>query len=254
MIVKQGERVRLRMVNLGMDHHPIHLHGTPVRRDRHRGRPRPAAAWEPGNTVLVGVAQARDIEFDAKYLGDWMLHCHLPHHMMNQMVSMVGPMSMSHASGLPTGRGLDDGMGMLQQGDALADDVGPSLGRAVGVGADADRAVTNMPLDGLGSRDRARRRARRMACRSRPMRMIVPGYPQDMWMVMDEAFAGKPETHELRTDWTAGMMGMMTLVRVVEPGLFDEIDALRRRAASAAARAGPANPNDDHADDVRGGR
>jgi FtsP/CotA-like multicopper oxidase with cupredoxin domain len=27
MIVKQGERVRLRMVNLGMDHHPIHLHG-----------------------------------------------------------------------------------------------------------------------------------------------------------------------------------------------------------------------------------
>ena len=46
--------------------------------------------------MLVGVAQARDIEFVAKYAGDWMLHCHLPHHMMNQMVSMVGPM---HAAG-----------------------------------------------------------------------------------------------------------------------------------------------------------
>jgi len=41
--------------------------------------------------VLVGVAQARVFEFEAKYIGDWMLHCHLPHHMMNQMVSMVGP-------------------------------------------------------------------------------------------------------------------------------------------------------------------
>ncbi|MGH9904824.1 MAG: multicopper oxidase domain-containing protein, partial [Pyrinomonadaceae bacterium] len=27
MIVKQGERVRLRIVNLGMDHHPMHIHG-----------------------------------------------------------------------------------------------------------------------------------------------------------------------------------------------------------------------------------
>ena len=27
MIVKQGERVRIRMINIGMDHHPIHMHG-----------------------------------------------------------------------------------------------------------------------------------------------------------------------------------------------------------------------------------
>ena len=46
----------------------------------------------PENTVLVGVAQARDIEFDADNPGDWMVHCHLPHHMMNQMVTMVGPL------------------------------------------------------------------------------------------------------------------------------------------------------------------
>lgn len=38
--------------------------------------------------ALVGVTQAGDIEFDAVHPGEWMLHCHLPHHMMNQMVSM----------------------------------------------------------------------------------------------------------------------------------------------------------------------
>ena len=27
LIVRQGERVRIRIINLGMDHHPIHLHG-----------------------------------------------------------------------------------------------------------------------------------------------------------------------------------------------------------------------------------
>ena len=31
--------------------------------------------------------------------GDWMIHCHLPHHMMNAMVSMVGPMSEPAGSG-----------------------------------------------------------------------------------------------------------------------------------------------------------
>ena len=34
----------------------------------------------------------REIEFTAKMVGEWMLHCHLPHHMMNNMFPMVGPM------------------------------------------------------------------------------------------------------------------------------------------------------------------
>ncbi|MDQ2980093.1 MAG: hypothetical protein M3R62_12825 [Acidobacteriota bacterium] len=55
----------------------------------------------------------------------------------------------------------------------------------------------------------------------------VPGYPQDMYMVMDE-MAVKPETHGLRPGWTAGMQGMMTLVRVLEPALYDKIQRLKR--------------------------
>jgi len=93
LIVKLGERVRVRVFNLGMDHHPIHLHGYTFWVTGHEGARQPEAIWARGNTVLVAVAQARDIEFVADRPGDWMLHCHLPHHMMNQMVSNVGPIT-----------------------------------------------------------------------------------------------------------------------------------------------------------------
>ncbi|HSE40057.1 MAG TPA: copper oxidase, partial [Acidobacteriota bacterium] len=117
MIVKLGERVRIRFVNLGMDHHPMHLHGNTFFVTGTEGGRVPQASWTPSNTVLVGVAQARDIEFEAKYPGDWMLHCHLPHHMMNQMVSMVGPMTHM-GSGMHAGMGMEEGMGMIKEGPA----------------------------------------------------------------------------------------------------------------------------------------
>jgi len=59
---------------------------------------------------------------------------------------------------------------------------------------------------------------------------MVPGYPQDMFMVMDDEVA-KPETYGLRRTWTGGMMGMMTLVRVLEPKLYDKIRSLQARAS-----------------------
>ncbi len=93
LLVRQGERVRIRFINLGMDHHPMHVHGHTFYTTGTEGGRIPETAWWPGNTVLVGVAQARDVEFVANNPGDWMLHCHLPHHMMNQMSSQVGPMT-----------------------------------------------------------------------------------------------------------------------------------------------------------------
>jgi FtsP/CotA-like multicopper oxidase with cupredoxin domain len=80
-----------------MDHHPIHLHGNQFHLTGTEAGRIPASHRVPENTLLLGVAQARDVEFEAKYLGDWMIHCHLPHHMMNQMTSMVGPLMLSHA-------------------------------------------------------------------------------------------------------------------------------------------------------------
>ena len=78
VLCKLGERVRIRVVNLSMDHHPIHLHGhTFYVTGTEAGRIR-TTAIEPANTVLVGVAQARDVEFVADNPGDWHFHCHLP--------------------------------------------------------------------------------------------------------------------------------------------------------------------------------
>jgi len=63
LIVRLGDRVRIRFVNLGMDHHPVHLHGHTFYTTGTEGGRIPEAGWWPGNTVLVGVAQARDVEF-----------------------------------------------------------------------------------------------------------------------------------------------------------------------------------------------
>ncbi len=93
LIIRVGDRVRVRLINMGMDHHPVHLHGFTFWETGREGARQPEAIWPRGNTTLVGVAQARDIEFVADRVGDWMLHCHLPHHMMNQMSSNVGPMT-----------------------------------------------------------------------------------------------------------------------------------------------------------------
>jgi len=173
MLVKQGERVRIRLVNLGMDHHPLHLHGNQFVVTGTEGGRVPEGQWHPQNTILVGVGQARNIEFDAKHIGDWMLHCHMPHHMMNQMVSMAGPMTPSgHAKMM------------------------------------SSSTIGLYPMDD-------------------PAKKAIAGYPQDMWMPMDEMFV-KPETFGLRKGWSGAMMGMMTMVRVLPPALFDEIQ--RRRS------------------------
>src|SRR5262245_3043809 len=134
MIARLSERVRIRLVNLGMDHHPIHLHGNQFYVTGTEGGRIPQTAWYPGNTVLVGVGQARDIEFDAKRAGDWMVHCHLPHHMMNQMASMVGPMTHSGA-GMHSGMGMEEGMGIVRNSGATSEELGPSLGRGTGLAA-----------------------------------------------------------------------------------------------------------------------
>ncbi|MBK5293604.1 MAG: copper oxidase [Acidobacteriia bacterium] len=230
MIVKQGERVRIRLVNIGMDHHPIHLHGNQfVVTGTEAGRI-PQQLWYDQNTVLVGVAQARNFEFDAKYIGDWMLHCHLPHHMMNQMASMVGPISHG-GHGLHTGGSMTEGMGMLRKGDALAEENGPMLGRGIGLSGDRERATSN--LVGAAQEGHAGHVMTKpgdpmeMYPKDDPEKKKVPGYPQDMWMPMDEMFNATPENYGLRKGWSGAMMGMMTLVRVVPEEVYDKIMDLK---------------------------
>jgi FtsP/CotA-like multicopper oxidase with cupredoxin domain len=127
LVVKLGHRVRLRLVNFSTaDHHPIHLHGHTWWVTGTEGGRIPESAWLPGNNVLIGVAQARDVEFIANNPGDWIMHCHMFHHTMNHMVSMAGPMTRV-APDDPRGRvpgypqNMEAGMGM----EIPEDDVRP---------------------------------------------------------------------------------------------------------------------------------
>jgi manganese oxidase len=217
LLARHGERVRIRFVNLGMDHHPMHLHGNQFVVTGTEGGRIPQSAWYPGNTILVGVAQARDVEFDAKYIGDWMIHCHLPHHMMNQMVSMVGPMSHG-GMGSPTGLGMEEGMGIVRQGNALDTELGPGLGRGMGMAAERERNTSALVGQQAGHEGHM----------TQASAQSVPGYPQDMWMPMDEMVAGKPEVYGLPKNWTGAMMGMMTMIRVLPADLYDKIMDLKK--------------------------
>lgn len=86
LVVKTGQRVRIRIGNLSaMDHHPIHLHGYHVKVTATDGGAIPESAQWPETTVLVSVGQTRDLELVADAPGDWLMHCHMSHHIMNQM-------------------------------------------------------------------------------------------------------------------------------------------------------------------------
>jgi len=92
LVAKLGERVRIRFINFSTLHqHPMHLHGHTFWVTGTGGGRMPETAWIPTNDVIVGVAQVREVEFVANNPGDWVLHCHMFHHMMNHMVSQVGP-------------------------------------------------------------------------------------------------------------------------------------------------------------------
>jgi len=247
MIVRLGDRVRIRMINLGMDHHPIHLHGHTFVVTGSEGGRQPKTTWAPGNTVLVGVAQARDIEFLANNPGDWMFHCHLPHHMMNQMSSTVGP--LTRRPGMPMGVSMQNGMGMLDgtPGAPLGDDYGTSLGRGMGVGSTNDQPTSNGPL----SQQRANQTMASMPGMQNSDKMQgmqsdgeqlpenanqVPGFPQDAFMegsmmAMDK-MVQKPETYGLKPGWSGFMQGMMTFVRVLPPDVYDKIMSMRTKQGS----------------------
>jgi hypothetical protein len=86
LVAEVGDVVRLRLGNLGpMDHHPLHIHGYAFEVTYTDGGPVPKSARQPETTVLVPVGAVRVVEFVADAPGDWAFHCHMTHHIMNQM-------------------------------------------------------------------------------------------------------------------------------------------------------------------------
>ncbi len=263
LVVRQGERIRIRLINMGMDHHPIHLHGFTFWETGREGARQQESAWTRGNTTLVGVAQAKDVEFVADRLGDWMLHCHLPHHMMNRMASTVGPMTRL-GRGMPAGASMQEGMGMLRDGHATSENRGPSLGRGLGVGSSNETPMTNGPLSpreaeqamagmqGMAGMDHSKMPGMDHSAMPGMSGMAMPKlpenanqiplFPQDAFMegpmmAMDKDVE-KPETYGLPPGWSGFVGGMMTLVRVLPPDQYDKIMDLKAQQKTAIKGSG----------------
>lgn len=201
IVVPLNSRVRIRFVNLGMDHHPIHVHGHTFQVTGTEGGRKPPTMWEPGNTVLVGVAQARDIEFVANNPGDWMIHCHLPHHMMNSMMDLL---SERPTSTTPlTQKQANEQMPMTMNHGQ------------------------NMQMSDMNTEDKVA-----------PDANTVPGFPQDgfMDMSMDQVGANRPEFMDLPPNWSAGMQGMISLLRVMPPEQYRKYLAAKQAQGAGGAR------------------
>jgi FtsP/CotA-like multicopper oxidase with cupredoxin domain len=83
--VRLNDKVRLRIGNLTMTNHPIHLHGHEFLVTGTDGGPTPKSTRWYEVTTDIAVGQMRQLEFVADEEGDWAFHCHKSHHTMNAM-------------------------------------------------------------------------------------------------------------------------------------------------------------------------
>lgn len=84
LVARPGDRVRVRVGNVGQECHPVHLHGHSFKIVATDGGDIPESAQWPETTAHVCPGQTRDFEFVA-IAGDWAMHCHRRHHPMNAM-------------------------------------------------------------------------------------------------------------------------------------------------------------------------
>ncbi len=85
LVVSKNDKVRVRVGNLTMSNHPIHMHGYEFKVScTDGGWVDEAAAW-PEVSIDCAVGQMRAFDFVADEPGDWAIHCHKSHHTMNAM-------------------------------------------------------------------------------------------------------------------------------------------------------------------------
>jgi FtsP/CotA-like multicopper oxidase with cupredoxin domain len=129
LVVRKNDRVRIRIGNLTMTNHPIHLHGHEFLVTGTDGGPTPKSTRWYEVTTDVAVGQMRQLEFLADEEGDWAFHCHKSHHTMNAMGHDV-----------PTMIGVDH-RGVAKQIGSLIPDY-----MVMGERGMADMAEMTMPL------------------------------------------------------------------------------------------------------------
>ncbi|MBX9879966.1 MAG: copper oxidase [Candidatus Obscuribacterales bacterium] len=183
MIVKHGERVRVRLLDFSpMQHHPIHFHGHTFWLTGTEAGRIPHQAWTPRNTTLVGVAMVQDFEFIANNPGDWIFHCHMVHHMMNHMVRQVGP--------------------RIRPGNTLS-----------ALMSNPDRIPE--PVDILSEKA--------MRSPGYPQGMQGMMLSKEMDAQAMAKINNKRETKGMRPGWAMGVEGLMTVLRVLPENLYNRV-------------------------------
>jgi FtsP/CotA-like multicopper oxidase with cupredoxin domain/plastocyanin len=78
IVAQQGDKIRIRYMNEGLQIHPMHLHGIPQLVIAKDGWALPDPHYE--DTVLVAPGERVDVIVDATELGVWAFHCHILTH------------------------------------------------------------------------------------------------------------------------------------------------------------------------------
>lgn len=220
LLCKLGERVRIRFLDFSvMDHHPLHLHGHTFWITGTEGGRLPESAWYPSNNVLVGVAQVREVEFIANNPGDWVVHCHMFHHMMNSMTSQAGPLIRNNSTpeqlevpGYPQvmlGMKMSTANAKQMPGmDMKKHDMKDMQKKKVPEKPDGEPAHSKMNM----KPDAAKK----------PM-AGHEGMEEMEGMEGTARVEGRREAMGMRPGWSMGVEGLTTVVRVLPPELYDKI-------------------------------
>lgn len=225
LLCKLGERVRIRFLDFSvMDHHPLHLHGHTFWITATEGGRLPESAWYPSNNVLVGVAQVREVEFIANNPGDWAMHCHMFHHMMNSMTSQAGPLIRNNSTpeqlkvlGYPQvmlGMEMPNMKGMKMPGTDMK-------GMDMKKHDMKDMPQKKTPLKPNGEPDHSK-----MNMKPEATQKPMAGHEGMKGMESMDGMArveGRREAMGMRPGWSMGIEGLTTVLRVLPPELYDKI-------------------------------
>jgi len=102
--MRKGERVKVRMANLGGMYHPMHMHGgyfTVVAKDGF-----PVENPQQMNTISIAPGETWDVILSPQYPGTWIWHCHV----------------LAHATGARDADGNETAAGMI--GAVIVEDGG----------------------------------------------------------------------------------------------------------------------------------
>jgi FtsP/CotA-like multicopper oxidase with cupredoxin domain len=89
--MKVGETIKFRFIGTNNNFiHPMHMHGGPFTVVARDGVLLPSAARFEADVINVGPGQRYDVIWPAREPGKWILHCHIPHHTLNNNVEEKG--------------------------------------------------------------------------------------------------------------------------------------------------------------------